>query len=201
MDITGSYVGQDTNAVNKNGKKDLEAKILTQFLTENQKAPSSVIHLQKHFSKKFIPSLFYGIIQGGRALSVWRDGQPSIHKHIDDQLDLPQTFWANAFKNTVSAQLDQMLPLIQQPHYTSWTATTNAVDVRIGTRELNGIRYLILANFDNIDKTVSIDLDGYQASQAVDFFTGNTIASISNSQFSFSIGSLNNGYKVIKLIP
>lgn len=196
MDITGTYVGT-SNAIGSNDYMNVRPNLLCQFLTQNQRTPVTVIQLQSYFEESFIPSLFYGIIMGGKALSVWRDGT----NYNTNGPDFRQCYWADAFKNEISGRLDQMLPIIEQPQFTSWNATTTEFpNVRIGTRELNDIGYLILANFDAVDVLVNINIQGKNATEAVDFFTGNHIANIVNGNFQFSIGHFNTGYKVIKLI-
>lgn len=196
MDITGTYVGT-SNAIGSNDYMNVRPNLLCQFLMQNQRAPATIIQLQSYFEESFIPSLFYGVILGGKALSVWRDGT----NYNTNGPDFRQCYWANAFKNEVSGRLDQMLPIITQPQFTTWKATTSEFpNVRIGTRELNDTSYLILANFDSVDVTINVYLQGKHATEAVDFFTGNHIASIVNDTFQFTIGHYNTGYKVIKLV-
>ena len=203
FDVTGSYIGGDVNGRDKDGKKDIKYRLASQFFTENQKAPASVIHLQKHFTTKFIPSLFFGIIQGGRALTVWRDGEPANNTKpqlIGVPNDFRDNVWADAFRDEVSGRLDTMLPIIKTPQFTTWTATTDVYpEVRMGTREADGKGYLILANFADEDKTVTVTLDGFTASTARDFFTGNNIT-VNGNTLTFSIGHHNQGYKVIELV-
>lgn len=196
MDITGTYVGT-SNAIGSNDYMNVRPNMLCQFLTQNQRSPAFVIQLQSYFEESFIPSLFYGIIMGGRALSVWRDGT----NYNTNGPDFRQCYWADAFKNEVSGRLDQMLPIIEQPQFTTWKArTTEFPNVRIGSRELNDTAYLILANFDSVDVISNVNIQGKKATEAVDFFTGNHIADIVNDTFQFTIGHFNNGYRVIKLV-
>jgi hypothetical protein len=190
MDITGSYVGSDAQSVGPD--LNPEPTLLTEFMSQNQRAPVTVIQLQMGIGDTFIPSLFYGIIMGGRAMSVWRDG--------GSQPVLESSAWGAAFRDDVSPKIDRMLPLIEQPHFTSWKAQTNQYpNVRIGTRELNGTGYLILANFAATDLPVVVSLQGRQATKAVDMFTGAAIADVVNGSFPFTLGHSNNGYRVIRL--
>jgi hypothetical protein len=195
MDLTGSYVGA-ADALGTTNGVPAGPRLLTEFLAQNQRAPVTVIQLQTYFGNEFIPSLFYGIITGGRALSVWRDGTA----FGGAQSDFRANVWAAAFRNEVSPKLDQMLPLIEQPHFTSWKASTDQFpSVRIGTRELNGTAYLILANFAATDLPVMVTLQGRQATKAVDMFDGTAIADVANGSFQFTLGHYNNGYRVIRL--
>ena len=173
-----------------------EPSLLTQFVSQNQRAPVSVIQLQMNIGNTFIPSLFYGIIMGGRAMSVWRDGGTTQLK-IDD----PNNPWPVAFRDDVSPKIDLMLPLIEQPHFTSWKAWTNQFpSVRIGTRELNGVGYLLLSSFAATDLPVTVTLQNRQATKAVDYFTDAEIATVTNGQLTFTLGHYNNGYRVIRLV-
>ena len=197
MDITGSYVGT-ADALGTTNGAPAGPRLTTEFLTQNQRAPVTVIQLQSYFQEEFIPSLFYGIIMGGRALSVWRDGTTTS----GSQADFRDNYWATAFRDDVSPKIDQMLPLIEQPHFTSWKAWTNQFpSVRIGTRELNGTGYLILSNFAASDVSVTVTLQDKTAAKAVDMFTGVQLATISGGQFTFTLGHYNSGYRVIKLVP
>ena len=145
MDITGAYVPNYGYGL---WQTPLVPTLLSEFMTQNQRAPATVIQLQAYLQDSFIPALFYGIIQGGRAMSVWRDGTISG----GSMADFRDNVWADAFKNDVSPKIDQMLPLIEQPHFTSWKAWTNQFpSVRIGTREMDGVGYLLLSSFAATD--------------------------------------------------
>jgi len=195
MDITGSYV-ESNGSVGDLNYKTAYPSLLTMFMTQNQRVPATVIQVQSFLQESFIPSLFYGIIMGGRAMCVWRDGTV----YGGSQPDFRDNFWAEAFKNDVSPKIDRMLPLIEQPHFTSWKASTDQFpNVRIGTRELKGEGYLILTNFSDQDLPVVVNLHGRQAKEAVDMFTGAHIADVVNGSFQFTLGHYNSGYQVIRL--
>ncbi|SJZ48335.1 hypothetical protein SAMN02745119_00711 [Trichlorobacter thiogenes] len=196
MDLTGSYVGTADALGTPNGVP-AAPRLLIESMTQNQRAPVAVIQLQTYFKEEFIPSLFYGIIMGGRALSVWRDGTT----FSGSTADFRDNVWALAFKNDVSPKIDLMLPIIEQPHFTNWKAWTNQFpSVRIGTRELNGVGYLLLSSFAATDLSVTVTLQNRQATKAVDYFTGEEIGTVSNGQFTFTMGHYNNGYRVIRLV-
>ncbi len=194
MDITGSYVASSaTGGVSKN----ITPTILTQFLTKNQKSPSTVIQLQHDLNQTFIPALFYGIIQGGKALSVWRDEASDGN---GSRIDFRTQIWADAFRDEVSPRLDLMLEIIEKPHFTNWSASSDKFpDVRVGTRELDDVGFLIVSNFAPNDNLVKITLEDFNASKAVDFFTREAISDINGSSFFFTIEYNNSGYKVIEL--
>lgn len=196
MDISGSYVGSEF--LYQEDKFICPGPtILTEFLTQHQRTPVPVIQLQSFYEENFIPSLFYGIILGGKALSVWRDS--TYENKIDPEFQ--HCYWACAFKYQVSERLDKMLPIIALPHITQWrTTTTEFPAVRVGTRMKNREGYLIFANFAEKDMVVHAQVNGLAAKEAVDYFTGEHIADVTNGEFEFEIGHFNDGYRVIKLL-
>lgn len=195
LDITGSYVG--TGGVGESSAGLIKPSLAVQFATQNQRAPATVIQLQIDLEEGFIPSLFYGISMGGRALSMWRDG--TTHGGVDP--DFRNAYWAQAFKDEVSPRIDQMLPLIEQPQWTPWLAETDHFpDVRVGTRDYNGDGYLILSNFTGEDQQVQVTLQGDIFIEARDFFSDVHVADVSAGQFTTSIGHFNHGYQVLKLL-
>ena len=194
MDITGSYVASSATG---GASKNITPTILTQFLTKNQKSPAMVIQLQHDLNQTFIPALFYGLIQGGKALSIWRDEASDGN---GSRIDFRTLVWADAFRDEISSRLDLMLEIIESPHFTSWSASSDKFpDVRVGTRELDDIGFLIVSNFAPNDNLVKITLEDFNASKAIDFFTRETISDINNSSFLFTIEHNNSGYKVIEL--
>jgi hypothetical protein len=195
MDVTGAYVGGLAAAAGPSAVPATPT-LLSQFLSQNQRAPVTVIQLQTYLDEHFIPALFYGILMGGRAISVWRDGSTQVGV----KPDFRDNVWAAAFRDDVSPKIDQMLPLLEQPHFTKWGASTNQFpNVRIGTRELSGVAYLILANFAETDLPVTVTLNGLTATEALDMFTGATIADVKNGSFQFTLGHHNSGYRVIRM--
>ena len=194
MDITGSYVASSATG---GASKNITPTILTQFLTQNQKSPSTVIQLQHDLNQTFIPALFYGLIQGGKALSIWRDEASDGN---GSRIDFRTLVWADAFRDEISPRLDLMMEIIESPHFTNWSASSDKFpDVRVGTRELDDIGFLIVSNFAPNDNLVKITLEDFNASKAVDFFTRETVSDINGSSFFFTIEHNNSGYKVIEL--
>jgi hypothetical protein len=196
IDLTGSYVG-NFSAVGQTADIPPVPTLATEFATQNQRAPVSVIQLQAYLNEHFVPALFYGLIMGGRALSVWRDGTT----FGGAQPDFRDNVWASAFKTEVSPRLDQMLPLLEQPHFTPWKAWTEQFPtVRIGTRDLAGAGYLILSNLGDQDVPVTVHIEGRAAARAVDMFTGEAVGDLVGGVFSLTLGHHNAGYRVLRLV-
>jgi len=190
MDITGSYVADKVSLKTYIPQPHETLGILDKG--QNQIVPVTMIQLQSYLNEKLIPSLFYGIIQGGKGVSIWRDG--------GSQSKFQNTPWANHIKS-IFTKLDQMLPIIREAHWTNWSAdvTDKGAMVNIGTRNHNGKGYLILSSHSSTDEYVTINLNGIEASSVEDYFTHQKIADVVNDEFSITMGHDHNGYLVLKL--
>lgn len=219
MDVTGTYI-------NAGGVGEVDHSVPVETLglfnaIDKLKAPGSSIQLQTYLHEKFIPALFFGIIQGGRSVGVWRDGTT----HAGTKKDFTKNVWAPALagysdengkpspritdpatgkkypKGGVFAQIDKMLiPIIRQPRHTEWSATVSDPYVKIGTRDFKkqNRHFLILANFADKDKKVKVSLGGIDITKAKDFFTGARIKNIDNGVITIPISHSNFGYSVIE---
>ena len=194
MDITGSYVGGDTVG------DTLNIPIATLDILDEmqyQIVPASFIQLQCYYHDKFIPSLFYGIIQGGRAVAVWKDG--TTYKGCKQ--DFTKNSWAVALrgKDSVFLKIDKMLGIIQSDrHKVTWRVIFNDVTLKVGKRNYNNKHYLILANYSNKEKVVKLKVKDISVTNARDFFTKKRILGIKDGTLSIEIGKNNIGYRVIE---
>ena len=197
MDVTGAYVG--TGSVGEKGSNNPTSSLGVINKSHNQVTSGSVIQLQINIQEKFIPALFYGIIQGGTALNVWRDGA-----EVGDvkSLKFSETVWGPVIKgpNGVFAKIDKMLPIIRQSDDVAWRVTSNNKNIRIGKRDLNGEHYLILSNHSDKPENITLSFEGINSTQALDYFSNTKIGELNNGRLDVNIGYHNNGYKVIKLV-
>ena len=193
MDITGSYVADKVYPQTYIPRPHATLEILDK--AHNQVAPVTMIQLQSYLGDKLIPSLFFGIIQGGKGVSIWRDD--------GSQLKFQDTPWAPKIKEVFS-KIDQMLPIIREAHWTTWSADIadkTKTTINIGTRNHNGDAYLIISSHSSVDETITVDLTGIAASSVEDYFTHEEVANVVNGAFTTTIGHGNNGFLVLKINP
>jgi len=193
MDITGSYVADQVRPKVAIPRPHATLEILDK--AHNQVAPVTMIQLQTYLGDKLIPSLFYGIIQGGKGVSVWRDG--------GDFAKFQTMPWAPKIKEVFN-KVDQMLPIIREAYWTTWSAdiaNKTQTTINIGTRNHNGNGYLILSSHSDVDETITVNLTGITASSVEDYFTHAHVANVSNGSFTTTIGHGNNGFLVLKINP
>jgi Putative Ig domain len=134
--------------------------------------------------------LYTYITKGARGAGFWRDlyiPDPTAPATRVDQTD----WWPDV--PNVRREIDQMLPLIRQPHWTNWKAAYNAsLPLSVGTRDYQGQGYLIVANNSSSAVTVTFTLTGlpYTPQRVVDYFSGNTVAAVSGNAFTVTLPAL-----------
>ncbi len=196
MDITGSYVGMGGV-----GNPDIGAPKPTigiMDVTQNHPFPATVIQLQVYLGDKFIPSLWFGIIQGGKVISVWRDGEGD-GSNINDPIPFQQQVWAPEIKRVFS-ELDTLAPIIREPHWTNWKAHLEGSEyINLGTRDHNGDSYLIISNHSDDDEIITITFQGITPSAVTDILRNAGTFSVINGSVELTIGHGNNGFLVLKL--
>ena len=141
---------------------------------------------------QFRRQVYRHLIQGGKGIAWYRDGNGSDNAN-PDVTTLPM--WSEVPK--IKSEIDQMLPLLRQKHWTAWRATGDNPSILIGTRDYNGRGHLILQNWEGTDQTVVIALDGLTATTAVDYFSGTGAASITGGQLVLTLPAY--GSKVLRL--
>ena len=98
----------------------------------------------------------------------------------------------------------ELLPIIREPHWTSWKVNDVPDKVRIGTRDHQGEGYLLVINQTSQTQTVDLKLDGltYSPKEARDYFTDEPIASVRNGSLSVTLPAIGiaSGTKVLRLV-
>ena len=196
LNITGSDVGHGDGS-------QIYPTLAVQFMTQSQRAPVTMMTHRSFLGERMVPSIVYGLIQGGRALQIDADDS-------SENGSRPQFWenpWADGFRQLAvridggsGAQTPNLLPLLRQPQWTSWSAETNQhPTVHVGTRDLGGVGHLILASFAAADLETTVFLRGISAECASDYFSGEQIASIADGRFRVTLGHGNEGYRIVRL--
>ena len=196
MDMTGAYVGMGSAGSPAAGAPKQTLGIMS--VTQGEHAPANVIQLQTYLGDKFIPSLWFGIIQGGKVISVWRDGNGDGSKVLEPK-PFQQQVWAPEIKR-VFKELDTIAPIIKRPHWTTWKANfTGSGYVNIGTRDFQNYSYLIISNHSDNDETITVSFEGIKPKSVKSILGTSFESSVSNSTVDITIGHGNAGYLVLKL--
>ena len=188
-DVTGTYIsGENTGGAGSPGGVTMLQNI------QNQTQPVTFTQMNIVWKGTgvgaFRADVYTYITKGARGAGFWRDlyiPDPTVPATRVDQTD----WWPDV--PNVRREIDQMLPLIRQPHWTTWKAAYNAaLPLSVGTRDYQGQGYLIVANNTSAPVTVTFTLTGlpYTPQRVVDYFSGNTVAAVSGNAFTVTLPAL-----------
>ena len=173
---------------------------------QNQTLPASIVNaniVTIYTAPGTLRGALYKFLgRGMRAWTMWRDcyrndcGGSANPLHTVPWLpDVPN----------LRRELDAMLPLIRQPHWTNWTVThTGGNNLHVGTRDYAGNGHLIIVNDTAASKTVTFTLSGlcYTPQTVVNFFTGATVAAVTGGNtFTITLPAvgINSGSAVLRI--
>ena len=203
VDVSGMYVD---GAADRLGHPDTAPlKILDQL--EYQVSPAAFAQFNGVVGAGDMRlRLYNSLIVGAKAIGFWRDCFPPTCTPITD-FDGPvehQKWWPDI--PNLRRELDQLLPVIREPHWTDWTATVNnPLQVHIGTRQHDGHGFLFLVNQTSQSVQVTVTLKGLSTvddeTKVQNLFDGQPVAMIQNGSFTMTLPGLNinSGTAVLKL--
>jgi hypothetical protein len=194
-DIQGDYVSTDN--FDEGGMPDIAGASEFQIiqLIQNQVCPTVIAQINYGIGKKMRPRLYAAIAKGAKGMGFWRD----TYNNPDLRLPVEELDWWNDFPN-LRAEIDFMLPLIREKHWTNWQAASSNALIYYGTRDYNGIAHLIVANEQSTAQTTTFTLSGlpYTPSVVKDFFTGEEIAVIKGENFTVTMNAYGSGCFVLE---
>lgn len=144
--------------------------------------------------------VYKALILGSRGFSVYADCRPfdcTLAPKVDT------TLWWDELPN-IRNEIEALIPLIREPHWTKWTLTVNATPAAVvwGTRYHHGYGYIILVNMSSTD-SVAVSLSGadpgYAPTELYDYFTGNLMTTVVGDTFNVSLPP--HGTAVYKFAP
>lgn len=179
-DIIGHYVSPSSRNLPRGA-----TTISNSNNIEGQISPVVVAQINYGTGKEFKAKLFAAIAEGARAMGMWKDDYRNNHSKSDR---IEETPWWDDFPN-IRNEIDQLLPVIQQPHWTDWTITSSSELIDLGTRDYQGDGYIIVANSQDSALTTTLTIGGlnYTPVLVTDYFTNANVTTVQNSQFSITI--------------
>jgi len=184
-DITGTYIGNKGFGTNNFTVLDN---------SPNQKMPVAIAQINGN--KVPLRTRLYGAIaHGAKGMGYWRDFTPNNpDNHIDSpdykpEKDVTKTPWWNDFPNIVK-EVEALMPLIRQPHWTTWKVRADNDMIDIGTREYQNECYIIIANYNPEKVNVNFEVSGlsFADCRIEDYFAPHKkIACMSDSSFNLRL--------------
>ena len=205
VDVSGTYVGGGADATGGAGLGDYDGLFLLDRL-EGQVSPAAFAQ----FNGVDGPGdmrlrLYNSIIMGAKAMGYWRDCYRACEENFMKSVGpVDEKPWWPDFPN-LRREVDALLPIIRQPHWTDWTVTVEGTGrVRVGTRDNDGEGHLIIVNQETSRQTVSLKVSGlsYTAREVRDAITGEAVAEMDDDTFSIVLPAIGvgSGTRVVRLV-
>jgi len=158
--------------------------ITTLWNIEQQKSPPVIALINHGVGLKFRARVFTAIAKGAKGIAFWMDDSLERGYAIPVE-DQP---WWNDLPN-IRNEIDQLLPIIRMPHWTSWSLSSNNNLIDFGTRDYQDKAYIIVTNEQSSTQSVTFIISGlsYVAKGIKNFFTHEIESQIINNQFTISI--------------
>ncbi len=205
VDVSGAYFGGTTADTGGAGQGGHEGFFVLDRI-EGQTSPAAFAQFNGvNGPGDMRLRLYNAILLGAKAIGYWRDCfSPDQQKEFPSVGPVDKKDWWPDFPN-LRREVDILLPLIRNPHWTSWAARVgNPNEVRIGTRNHKGECYLLLVNQTVKTQQVTIALEGlpYAALEVRDMFNDQKVASINEGTFTVTLpeNGINSGTKVLRIV-
>jgi len=195
IDVSGTYFGGKADNSDGVGLDGFEAMVtLDRHHGQTSPAPFAQFNSVEGPGDMRL-RLYNSITVGAKAMGYWRD----CYKACDDQFmksvgPVDKKLWWPDFPN-LRREIDQLLPIIREPHWTPWKASLNTEHVRVGTRNHKDKGHLILINQTTRPQKVAISLQElpYAATEVLDVLTKKKLATITDGSFSITLPGIGVG--------
>jgi len=183
-DITGTYVAKDRTNI------PLSENFTGLQINENQKQPAVIAQINRGVGLNFRPVLFGAIAKGAKGIGFWRDGGSGIN--------IEKAQWWNDFPNMVN-EIEQMMPLIRESHFTNWTVECDNDGIIFGSRMHKNKGHLIIANPTNSRVNANFIISGlpYTIKLVKNYFTSSLVGESNGNTINITINAHDS--KVIRL--
>lgn len=165
-DVAGTYVGYDS-ALPMSGRYANVGRFEVLQSLEKQRTPVSIAQLNsvEDTEHGFRLRVYDALIKGAKGIVYWGDDDPLV-MGTNDRVENRE--WWDDVPN-LREELDELLPILKQPHWTTWTAASSDPNILFGTRDYDDEGYLIVANPQATPSKVTFTLSGLSPTEAWDF--------------------------------
>ena len=196
VDVSGVYVGGGAHAAGGAGPGDLDGLFVLDRL-EGQVSPAAFAQFNGvDGAGDMRLRLYNSIILGAKAIGYWRDCFHEKNVKAFPQVGpVDKKPWWSDFPN-LRREVDQLLPIIRQPHWTSWEVRTDSRGkVRVGSRELDGHCYLILVNQTTRRQQFTVTISGLmdRPTAVHDYFSGREVSAVTDGSFCMTLPGIGVG--------
>ncbi len=184
-DVCGTYYGP-AGAAMESGPYCFD---VLQYL-QKQDIPASInqINNVENTSYGMRMRIYYGLINGAKGFIWWGDSVARAET----------CSWWNDIQS-LRSEIDRMLLVLKQPHWTSWSATCSDSSILFNTRDYQSNGYMIVMNPGSSSIQAIFTLSGYAAAKVYNYFDNSLVAAVASNQFTVTLPA--HSTAVYRLIP
>ncbi len=172
-DVCGTYTGFSPLEGMEAGNGSFD---LMQYL-EKQDIPVSIGHINsvEDTFYGFRLRVYYCLIKGAKGICWWGDGRSGLPL-------AENCAWWNDIPN-LRDEIDQMMPIIKRPHWTTWSVTCSDSNIMFNTREYASDGYMIVMNPTSNSSINTFTINNFYSTEVWNYFDDSFAASVINNQF------------------
>ncbi len=176
-DMVGAYFGEDALLTLQNIEGQTNPVVFAQINHRNE-------------MPNFRFRVYNALIRGAKGLGYYRDFYGVTRRGKIQGRQVEEVEWWPDLPN-LRREIEQLLPLLRQPHWTPWKLTPNPAHktLAMGTRAYRGEGYVLLANRKKTPVTVTFTLQHfpYKPKAVYDYFSGKNVTTVSQDAFTVTL--------------
>ncbi len=185
IDVSGTYVSGQVDVVDQSGANSFT--VLNNVEGNNRPNSIAQINSASHHPGTFRMRVYNSLIAGARGIGYFADSalkEPAIE----------DASWAPDMP-ALANEVDSLMPIIREPHWTSWSVQHDNPRVEVGTRELDGRGHIFLVNQTSTEQEVTLAVDDfpYLPGALQDFFDGSEVASFTGQSVTLTVPPIDIG--------
>jgi hypothetical protein len=191
-DVTGDYLRDRQTQSYLGPQQTTRQRFAVLDNLQEQRIPPAIGIISEEETAAGVRRLVYEhLMAGGKGIAYFRDGafyDYNGDRHSPAAKDVTLRQCWQEFPR-LRSEIDRLLPLIRQPHWTAWKLTSSSDKLAWGTRDLNGEGYVLLLNPTAVDVTASFCVQqlGYVPVAVVDYFSNKEVAPLTSSRFTVTL--------------
>jgi len=179
-DVCGTYVNYAMGATMEDGNGKLD---ILQYL-EAQDIPVSICQINSVAEEAYGMRMrvYFGLINGAKGFVWWGDGYDNAGNPPSSAFAAENRAWWDDIPN-LREEIDAMLPILKQPHWTNWSASCSDSGVLHNTRDYLDEGYMLIMNPAASASLATFTLSGYTGTEVWNYFDDSFVTSVGNNQF------------------
>jgi hypothetical protein len=134
-------------------------------------------------------SIYDAILSGAKGIGWWMDCTSNCSDFSEWGLVPFEKTGLYPILPAIRREIDALIPVLREPGWTDWSFTSTNSSVKFGTREHNGVGYIIAINTQGSDATTTFSTSdlSFNNGSVINYFTNEKVTDLSNAKFTITI--------------